>query len=282
MLVNKFEWIVYVKCKLCDLETTQKYRLKGSRSKQDIVVSKCHYCSIHYCDVIDYNYKESDENIVDYYENARQYIESRQHKIFSFVSDKFKKKSGAFLDVGSGIGYSLKVAQELGWQAFGIEPNTTLESYSKHILKLNTVNGYLSKDTVSIINEVLPEGYADYILIDNVLEHIPEPLEFFQNVLSLLKPGGLLLIAIPPVDWFRLGLASISSIRQNSSSAQFNLFYDPEQHVNYFSRKAMKVLTKKVGGCQLTDSRFHHSTLLNNRMARMLRFETGYYFVIKE
>ena len=98
----------------------------------------------------------------------------------------------------------------------------------------------------------------------------------------MLIPGGLLLVAIPPVDWVRLGLASIPDIRQSSSSAQLNLFYDPEQHVNYFSRKAIKILTEKVGGCQLTDSRFHHSTLLNNWVARMLRFETGYYFIVKD
>jgi predicted SAM-dependent methyltransferase len=114
------------------------------------------------------------------------------------------------------------------------------------------------------------------------LEHIPEPIEFFKNTLSLLRPGGLLLIAIPPVDWFRLGLVSISFIRQNSTSAQLNLFYDPEQHINYFSRKAINILTEKVGGCKLKDARFHHSKILNSWLARLLKFETGYYFIVKD
>ena len=271
-----------MKCKLCKRECTEKYALTGSRMGHCIAVSYCSQCDIYFCETQDYDYKDADENIINYYENARGYIELRQHKIFNFIRERFCPQPGIFLDIGSGIGYSLIVAQKLGWHAVGIEPNTTLEEHARNILNLNTLNGYLSKDTIGSIKELLPEGYADYILIDNVLEHIPEPMEFFQNVLSLLKPGGLLLIAIPPVDWLRLGLASISNIRQNSSSAQFNLFYDPEQHVNYFSRKAMKVLTEKVGGCQLTDSRFHHSTLLNNRMARMLRFETGYYFIVKD
>lgn len=271
-----------MECKLCGVKTKKKYTLIGSRTKHSILVNWCSACSIHFCNANDYNYNNLDENIIHYYENARDYIETRQHKIFNFISVNFDKLSGAFLDIGSGIGYSLKVAKELGWQAVGVEPNFILEAYSRNVLKLNTVNGYLSEDTMNTIKEMLPDGLADYILIDNVLEHIPEPVVFFQNALSLIKPGGLILVAIPPIDWLRLGLASIPYMRKNSTSAQINLFYDPEQHVNYFSRKAIRMLTKKVGGCKLSHLRFHHSKLLNGWMARLMRFETGYYFIVKD
>jgi SAM-dependent methyltransferase len=271
-----------VKCKLCGDETRRKYILNGSRAKLRIEAHYCSGCSAHFCLTTDYDYHDSDEDVISYYENAKDYIQSRQHKIFSFVRDNFCKQPGVFLDIGSGIGYSLKVAQELGWYAVGVEPNKTLENYSRNVLKLNTANGYLSKNTIETLKELLPEGFADYILVDNVLEHIPDPLDFFQNALSLLKPRGLILVAIPPVDWLRLGLASISSIRQNSTSAQINLFYDPEQHVNYFSRKAIKKLVDKVGGCKLTNFQFHHSKLLNGRIARIMNFETGYYFIVKD
>lgn len=270
-----------MKCRLCGVETRKKYTLKGRRAKHSIAVNYCCACSIHFCETVDYDYKDSDENIINYYENARGYIESRHHKIFNFIRDNFYKQSDVFLDIGLGIGYSLKVAQELGWQAIGVEPNITLEDYSRNVLKLNTVNCYLSEDTINTIKKMLPDGLADYILIDNVLEHIPEPVVFFQNALSLTKPGGLILVAIPPIDWLRLGLASIPYVRENSTSAQINLFYDPEQHVNYFSRKAIRILTEKVGGCKLSHLRFHHSKLLNGWMARVMGFETGYYFIVK-
>jgi SAM-dependent methyltransferase len=271
-----------VNCKLCGVESKKKYTLNGSRTKLNIEVSFCKNCSAHFCEVADYDYVATSEDIIKYYENSQEYIRLRQKKIFKYVQEKFFKQPGAFIDIGSGIGYSLKVAQELGWHALGIEPSVILEEYSRNMLNLDTINGYLSKDIIATIQSKLPFDFADYILIDNVLEHIPEPVEFLQNALTLLRPGGLLLIAIPPVDWLRLGLASIPSIRQNSMSAQINLFYDPEQHVNYFSRKAMKILTEKVGRCKLTGFRFHHSSLLNNWIARMLGFETGYYFIVKD
>ncbi len=269
-------------CKLCKIETKKKYTLYGARAGLSIVVNFCKVCSSHFCEAVDYDYEAIGEDIIRYYENSQEYIEARQYKIFNFIQDNFFTKPGVLLDIGSGIGYSLKIAQTLGWQATGVEPSVILEEYSRSVLKLNTINGYLSKDTIATIQSKLPFGFADYILIDNVLEHIPEPFEFFQHALSLLKPGGLLLVVIPPVDWFRLVLASIPLIRKNSTSAQINLFYDPEQHVNYFSRKAIGVLTEKVGGCKLTDYRFHHSRLLNGWAARLLRFETGYYFIVKD
>lgn len=271
-----------MKCKLCAVETNKIYTLKGVRTSCRILVNFCKFCSIHYCDAVEYDYKDLDHNIIQYYENSRVYIEFRQYKIFNFIQDHFYKQSGVFLDIGSGIGYSLKIAQTLGWQAIGVEPSVILEEHSRSVLKLNTINVFLSKDTIATIQSKLPFGYADYILVDNVLEHIPNPLEFFQNILSFLKPGGLLLVVIPPVDWLRLALASIPFIRRNSTSAQINLFYDPEQHVNYFSRKAMKVLTEKVGGCKLSNLRFHHSKLLNGWIARMMKLETGYYFIVKD
>jgi SAM-dependent methyltransferase len=269
-------------CKLCEIETKKKYTLFGARAGLSVAVSFCKVCSSHFCEAIDYDYETTGEDIVRYYENSREYIETRQHKIFNFIRDNFYRQPGVFLDIGSGIGYSLKTAHALGWQAVGVEPSVVLESYSRTTLKLNTINGYLSKETIAVIQSKLPFGFADYILIDNVLEHIPEPIEFFQHALSLLKPGGLLLVVIPPVDWFRLALASVPFLRKNSTSAQINLFYDPEQHVNYFSRKAMRVFTEKVGGCKLTNFRFHHSKLLNGWMPSMMGFETGYYFIVKD
>lgn len=269
-------------CKLCGVETKKKYTLYGARAGLGIELSFCKVCSAHFCEAVDYDYENTSEDIISYYESSQEYIEARQYKIFNFIQVNFFKKPGIFLDIGSGIGYSLKIAQTLGWQAIGVEPSVILEEHSRSVLKLSTINGYLSKDTIATIQSKLPFGYADYILVDNVLEHIPNPLEFFQNSLSFLKPGGLLLVVIPPVDWLRLALASIPFIRRNSTSAQINLFYDPEQHVNYFSRKAMKVLTEKVGGCKLSNLRFHHSKLLNGWIARMMGFETGYYFIVKD
>lgn len=49
-----------------------------------------------------------------------------------------------------------------------------------------------------------PPGY-DYLLIDNVLEHVGDPVGFMeQQALGLLAERGVALVAVPPVDWLRV------------------------------------------------------------------------------
>lgn len=272
-----------MKCKLCGSEIKKIYSLKSPRNGLDIPVFFCKACSVHFCDVVDYDYKNNnDDDLIHYYEARQEGSQARQYKIFKFIQDNFYQKPGAFLDLGSGIGYSVQIAQKLGWQAFGIEPNDVLEEYSRSVLKLDTINGYLSEETLSIFQTKLPFAQADYILVDNVLEHIPNPMAFLSNALNLLRPGGLILIIIPPVDWLRLAFVSIPNIRNKSISPELNLFCDPDQHVNYFSRKAIQILVNKIGGCKLTDKRFHSSKILSSWVARIMQFETGYYFIIKD
>jgi len=37
----------------------------------------------------------------------------------------------------------------------------------------------------------------DYCLASHVIEHIPNPIAFFQSIAHLLKPGGVLSLAVP-------------------------------------------------------------------------------------
>ena len=123
-----------------------------------------------------------------------------------------------------------------------------------------------------------PAGY-DYLLIDNVLEHVGDPVGFMKQALGLLAERGIALVAVPPVDWFRVMLGQNSLVRACSHSAQINLFYDPEQHVNYFSRWAMQRLIEERLGYALLPNRFHHSPILDNPLARFCGFESGYFFI---
>jgi hypothetical protein len=90
-----------------------------------------------------------------------------------------------------------------------------------------------------------------------------------------------MICVVPPMDWLRVLLTKISAIKKHSKSAQLNLFYDPEQHINYFSRRAMRRLVEQYSGFTLLDNRFHHSFLINNLLSRSFGFETGYFFIKK-
>lgn len=229
---------------------------------------------------MDYDYESHDFDIVDYYLQHSEYIKWRHHAIFNFIESSRGQKKGRFLDLGSGAGYSLEVASKRGWAALGVEPSKTLVDFSRERLKVDVIHGFFSDQMRERIQGG-PANEFDYILIDNVLEHIKDPHAFLGDALALLNKGGLALVAVPPVDWLRVALAKLGYVRNNIRSARLNLFYDPEQHVNYFSRLAMRSLVEDRLGFHLNETRFHHSALLNGKFAELCGFETGYYLISK-
>jgi 2-polyprenyl-3-methyl-5-hydroxy-6-metoxy-1,4-benzoquinol methylase len=254
--------------------------VQGSDPGLFLNVYHCHQCSAHYIAPLRFDYETYDEDLIAYYEAHRDYILWRHNLIFDYLGAAFGMVGGRFLDIGSGAGYSLEVAAKRGWNAQGVEPGNTLAEYSLKRLNGRVIHGYFSPDLCASLQAANPAGY-DYLLIDNVLEHISEPVEFMKQALCLLAERGIALVAVPPVDWLRVLLGRNNWVRTHSRSAQINLFYDPEQHVNYFSRRAMRRLVEERLGYTLLSNRFHHSRILDNPLAQCCRFETGYFFITR-
>tara|TARA_B110000305_G_scaffold225757_1_gene272633 strand:- start:81 stop:896 length:816 start_codon:yes stop_codon:yes gene_type:complete len=269
-----------MKCKICNKECAVKYDLLGSRTNALIRSYNCENCYFYFCEKTEVNYESCNSEIIDFYKNSKDYICRRHSAIFDFLDLNFSFKNKNFLDIGSGIGYSLVTAIKKGWTALGLEPGDMLAQFSQDELNVNVVKGFFDSSTTDEILSKYKKG-ADFILIDNVLEHIEDPIEFLKNVLSVLSGEGIVLVAVPPVDWLRFLLCKSKYIRNRVKSSQLNLFYDPEQHLNYFTRISVQKLLDSVPELQLLNNRFHHSRILNSSLARFLNFETGYFFLQK-
>lgn len=192
-------------------------------------------------------------------------IRARYVKLLGFVEHAFKP--GRLIDIGAGMGFSVEVARERGWAATGLEPNFSM---AQHAVKrgLDVRRAYLGSDTV---------GEFELVLIDNVLEHIPQPVSFLAHAARLLSPAGLLVVAIPPFDWLRSILGRLAYVRDHVSIPQLNVFNEVDEHVNVFGRLGMVKLAGRVGLCPL-NLRFHHSSVFDNALARALAIDDGYHF----
>ncbi|MDP1923245.1 MAG: class I SAM-dependent methyltransferase [Thiobacillus sp.] len=272
--------LVALPCRICGQAAPHRLAAKGDRSGESIKVYFCGACNAHFTAPPDFDYETQDEGLIAYYEAHRDYILWRHNRIFDYLERAFGLAHGRFLDIGSGAGYSLEVAAKRGWDAQGIEPGSTLAEYSQARLGGHVIHGYFTPDLRANLQAANPAGY-DYLLIDNVLEHVSDPVGFMEQALGLLAERGVALVAIPPVDWLRVMLGCNSLVRARSHSAQINLFYDPEQHVNYFSRRAMRRLVEERLGYTLLLNHFHHSRILDNPLARFCGFETGYFFIAR-
>lgn len=157
-----------------------------------------------------------------------------------------KPKGKKLLDIGTGFGYLLEVAAEMGFDCYGIDISKKAVEVSSKKFPSKIKCGDLASADYD------PE-YFDAISIVDVLEHIPNPHESIAEAKRILKPGGLLFIISP-----------------NSSSitrllAGKNWFQYKYEHVLYFNKKSLKFLLKK-----------HSFELLDFKLNRK-RFNLAYY-----
>lgn len=137
------------------------------------------------------------DNILSLYENLEDelYIESlnpryKEMKHLLEKAIKFYPNAKSILDVGAGVGLLVKASKEKGLQAIGIEPSKWLVEQSKKIFGINLIEGIVP-------NSKLEGKKFDLIFAVDVIEHLPEPVEFLNILKSYLSDDGIILIATP-------------------------------------------------------------------------------------
>ena len=114
--------------------------------------------------------------------------QSEAGKIGGFLN-KFKfnnevKNTDVLMDFGCGGGYLLKNFNNV--QKIGFEINKS----AWPICKANEVSVYDNFDDIS-------DNSIDTIISNHAMEHVPLPLQSFQNLYKKLKPNGSIVIVIP-------------------------------------------------------------------------------------
>ena len=53
----------------------------------------------------------------------------------------------------------------------------------------------------STLPEIVGDKRFDYVIASHVIEHVPDPVGWFREIADVLKPGGLLFLAVPDKRW---------------------------------------------------------------------------------
>ena len=136
----------------------------------------------------------------------------------SFMIERFKLDSNSqVVEIASNDGYLLQYFKEKRVPVLGVEPAKNVAKVSQDA-GIPTIVKFFGVQTA---NELAAEGkYADLLLGNNVLAHVPNLNDFVQGLKILLKPQGLITMEFPHL--MRL-------IEEN----QFDTIY--HEHFSYFS-----------------------------------------------
>ncbi len=132
------------------------------------------------------------------------------------------------LDVGCGSGLSLLEAQELGAQAYGIEADPNIRRIADE-LGLRVHIG-------SLHDQPFPDVSFDLIVLNQVIEHIPDPSIALIALKERLKPTGRLVLVFP----------NRRSLWQRISGAKWINWHIP-YHLHHFDANGFKVFAQRHG-----------------------------------
>lgn len=208
---------------------------------QDYSVSKKHFQLIYNkeLEMLETFPKPETDKLADYYESddyishtdsKRNLFEKAYHFVRQIALKKklklitsFKTEGKQLLDIGCGTGDFLQVAKQNNWSVTGIEPNENARQIANQKVS-NTV--YNLEALTTLKNESF-----DVITLWHVLEHLPNLKEDISTLKRLLKPKGVLVIAVPNYKSF-----------DAKYYKKFWAAYDVPRHLWHFSRASISKL----------------------------------------
>ena len=142
--------------------------------------------------------------------------------------ERHVRAPGAICDVGCWVGFLPAEAERRGWSARGIEPSEFAARFARERLGLEVQTGTL--ETAS-----LPRAAFDCVVMGDVIEHLPEPGRALDRISGLLRPGGVLYLALPDAG---------SSVARRLGARWWSVL---PTHVQYFTRTSLSRLLVKHG-----------------------------------
>ncbi|HTR80427.1 MAG TPA: class I SAM-dependent methyltransferase [Bacteroidota bacterium] len=101
------------------------------------------------------------------------------------------KTNGRFIDVGCATGFFLNgIKNNSQWEVYGTDFGESAVRYAHDVLHLNVVQGDLA-------DARFPDAYFDYVHVNNVLEHVLDPLSLLKECRRIIKPDGVFFLSVP-------------------------------------------------------------------------------------
>jgi 2-polyprenyl-3-methyl-5-hydroxy-6-metoxy-1,4-benzoquinol methylase len=179
-----------------EIETLQSCDLCGSDRIQTVDAC-CNLCSCRSCGYVFDNPRPTANEITAFYSKPTKYApwikeESARDSLWKRRLKKMSKtrRSGSLLDVGTGIGQFLHHARNFYSRVYGTEVSRSAIDVARRRYNLDIFNG-------DIESVALPDMQFDNITIFHVLEHVPSPRSVIERSRTLLRDGGVLVLAVP-------------------------------------------------------------------------------------
>jgi len=237
------------KCQLCKATVSHQHivtsHVYGRAKDSGYAFYHCQSCDVRY----QFPQLSSEEEEKFYANEFEKFMESRAGKTggwqkaeehvkanedtrlrrMKYLEPHLKNKKN-ILEIGCSSGFMLYPLSKKGHNCIGIEPSGVFNNFVKS-------NELVVYDSTKKLVRDNPKIKFDLIMHFFVLEHIGNPINFFLEQLSLLKPNGKIIFEIPNAADPLYTIYDIPA---------FERFYWSLAHPWYFSHKSLEYLLNKL------------------------------------
>ena len=151
--------------------------------------------------------------------------------VLSRVSAMLGKPALDILEIGAGLGVFVQYANSAGHEATGTEVTKEYADMSS-----DSLNGRIIHVEGDRYTERFKRASFDLIYMEHVFEHVLHPDKILSQASQLLRPGGVLLLAVPNMN-------SLSSRLQGKYWA----WGMPPDHLYFYNQSNLSLLLEKHG-----------------------------------
>lgn len=152
-----------------------------------------------------------------------------RYSFYLEILDRCSPPGRRLLDVGSGAGFFLKVAEQRGWEAEGVEISEAASAYARKIVGVKVHNQKIEEMN-------FPEEVFDTVTLLDMVEHLRDPLRSVMGMKQIMKKGGILLINTP----------DLGSLSRNFLGDAWAVL-SPAEHLFNFNQKSLRSLLERAG-----------------------------------
>jgi SAM-dependent methyltransferase len=149
---------------------------------------------------------------------------------------KYQLPPGRVLEIGCAHGGFVAMLRSVGFDSIGLEMSPWVVDFAKKTFGIPMLAG-------PIEDQKLPEASFDAIVLNDVVEHLIDPLATMGHCARLLRPDGVLVVQMPSFPEH----LNYDDLRARNDRFLLHMDGKSNQHLNLFSQRSSRLLFSRLG-----------------------------------